>query len=278
MKVGLNQYLHRLSYSARVVTHLNSDKYPMLHKFLYQRNETMLHRLLFIIKAARSIENQERGEWGYWFFLPLSAFAEAGHELASTKKTWEKTIILFTCMGLLERSIPTEDTATTPYRRRAVQYASETGHARATAFYSIPEYSTAQLDYIEQKARRWIISKANLQHFSKSTVLDIFGSAVADRVYQDERRTPKQQIDAEQLLTSTLHHLLENQPFTSKSELLATAAAGTTSPGKLRAVWERKHYAIIESENAKHRRPTDSEKRAHSLTGNGWIITRKDSI
>lgn len=270
--MDFSEYKAGLIYNKRLLKNLTPEQAPALYKFLHQRNGSMLERLLVILDKAQHTENQEGSEWGYWFFCPLSRYAVEGQAAARQGKTWRKSIILFACMGLIDRHIPTEETAATPYQQRAVEHAHEHGRRRATAFYTVPTYNRRQLEYIESKAARWVYSKGTLQEFSKSTVIDVFGQATADRVFQDERRKPLHTIEAERALHDAVVSLLDTHPYTTKGEVLAAAtAAGASKAG---ATWQRVGRVILQRAGAKQHPPTLQQREQFSLSGNGWIITR----
>jgi hypothetical protein len=274
MKVDFNQYYQRIEHNREIIEALDSEQYPNMKNLLERRGGLIKERLLFIFQEAQR-ENQEGGRWGYWFFMPLSRFAREGAEHGRQKSTWEKTIILLSCLGMIEREIPTDENAITPYRQAALQYAKEHGHERATAFISVPEYTAGQMRYMEQKAKRWIDDGGNFNHFSKSTVIDVFGHAVADRVFQDERKKPRQTIENEKRLVDVLIHILETEYYTTKRRLIS-AAAGNDKKKKsvMAATWERASKRVLRCAGAIHHRPTDKEKMRYGLAGNGWIITK----
>lgn len=276
--MDFNQYYQRVEYNRATVEALDGERYPNTKKVLEARNEQIKKRLLFIFERAQQ-DNQEGGQWGYWFFMPLSRFVLEGAELGRQKSTWEKTIILLACLGMIEREIPTEDSATTPYRQAAVQYAKEHGHDRATAFISVPMYTDQQLEYIEGKAKRWIDGSGNFNHFTKSTIIDVFGNAVADRVFQDQRKKPRRTIEAERRLIDALGLILDTEQFITKEMLFIAAASkdGATTQPQLNAIaaaWERAGKRILKTAGAVHHRPTNQEKELYGLEGNGWIITK----
>lgn len=274
MKVDFNQYYQRIDHNRTVIESLDGDQYPNMKNLLERRGALIKKRLLFIFQEAQR-ENQEGGHWGYWFFMPLSRFAREGAEYGRQKTTWEKTIILLSCLGMIERELPTDENASTPYRQAALQYAKENGHDRATAFISIPEYTSRQLDYIERKAARWVEAGANFNHFSKSTVIDVFGHVVADRVFQDERKKPRQAIENEKRLEDMLALILETEKYTTRDRLIqATAWENVEQRNIVKATWERASKRILYNAGAVHHRPTNKEKEILGLSDNGWIITK----
>lgn len=273
MGTNVGKYRQRVKGNREIIEQLSAEQYPCLYRLLNARGGAMRQRLLYLLGIAVDTKNQEGGEHGYWFFMPLSKMAGSSG-IAKTRDTWKKTIILLCCLGLIERQIPTEESADTPYRQQAVEYAREHGKQRATAFFSVPEYNPRQLEYIESKARKWLESGANLQHFSKTTIIDTFGSAIANRVYQDERRKPKRTNEAEYELIETLLFLLERKQYTTRDELLSLAHQ--TGQRAAKATWERAGRLILAAAGARHYRPTAAEKERLGLEGNRWIITRNN--
>lgn len=285
MKVEFMSYFQRIRANIKKIEVLDDSSYPNLYRLLQRNKRALKDRLLYILQQAMTIANQEGGKYGNWFFMPLSRFATDENSPASTIATWKKTNILFVCMGLVERQIPTEADASTPYRKKAIEHAKQHGHTKATAFYSVPEYTPSQLSYIDNKAKRWIEKKGNFQHFSKTTIIDTFGNAIADRVFQDERKKPRRTTSKEAQLVAHLILLLDKFTFTTKEKLFTETAADQRpdTPDELskqyniaKATWERCSAYILREAKAKHHRPTDVEKEQYCLTGNGWIITRTE--
>ena len=174
-----------------------------------------------------------------------------------------------------------------PYERAAVQYAAEKGKQHAAEFLSFPYYSRRQLKYCEHKAQLWYEKKGNIQDWSKASIIDIFGTETANRVYNDGRIKPRYKHEAEAALMGAIVSLLETSPFTTKAQVQAAAAetlkeTGVRDEGKAinlaRRTWDRAHNDILEQCGALHKRPTNEEKEQFGLTGNGWIITYMQEV
>ena len=155
----------------------------------------------------------------------------------------------------------------------------------AAEFLSFPPYTPRQLTYIERKLRLWYKIKNNLQGWSKSKVIDVFGSATANRVYNDERKKPRYKIEAENALICTLSNILDTKGFATKDELLREAAKPSAN-GQYAEVlaryiwlynkaWEEASRRILHQANAKYKRPTNVEKMDYGLPGNTWIIIKE---
>lgn len=280
------QYKSRIFGNIFKLENLSAKEFPFLHKFLYARKGAQLKRLLFILEMARDTENQERDRWGYWLILPQSRMVELGKEFGVTALTWYRAVILFASMGLIKREIPTEETANTPYRKRAIEYAIKNGDRKAAQFIQIPNYSARQLKYIEKQAKKWIKRKATTYRLSKSTIIEVFGTCIADRVYQDERHTPFTDKEAEAQITKALVSILATSPYTTKEAVIQAAARKLGRQLKVsrdvaqiitEKAWGRAHTRLLKAESLVYKRPTAAEIERFSLPGHGWIIFRDDA-
>ena len=205
------QYANRIFRNQVAITEMQEQEYPALHRLLHERSDAKLKRLLFLLEIALNTSHQEQGENGNWFIMPFSRLAQQGAHIAKADVTWRKTITLFVAIGLIRRKIPTPETAQSPYEQKAVAYMIEQGNQHAVSFYSFPPYTDRQLRYCERKARLWYSNGGNFQDWSKATVLDVFGSVTADRVYNDSRKKPRYKTDAENTLIHILTTLLETK-------------------------------------------------------------------
>lgn len=271
------------------IEELQPRDYPNLYKLLYERRGNKQKRLCFLLETCENMPNKEHEKHGDWCILPYTRLVTLGAEYAASTQTWKHTITLFIAIGLLERKIPTAETAKTPYERAAVQYAAEKGNGNrhAAEFLRFPAYSPRQLNYCERKAKLWYEKKGNFQDWSKASVIDIFGTETANRVYNDGRIKPRYKHEAEAALMGAIVSLLETSPFTTKAQVQAAAAetlkeTGATDEGKAvnlaRRTWDRAHNDILEQCGALHKRPTNEEKEQFGLIGNGWIITYMQEV
>ena len=276
------QYANRIFRNQVTITEMQEQEYPALHRLLHERSDAKLKRLLFLLETALNMPNQEQGESGNWFIMPYSRLAQQGAHIAKTDVTWRKTITLFVAIGLIHRKIPTPETAKTPYEQKAVAYMIEQGNQHAASFYSFPPYTDRQLRYCERKACLWYSNGGNFQDWSKATVLDVFGSVTADRVYNDSRRKPRYKMDAENTLIGILSTLLETKRFTTRDELIRLAASSAANDQEsaynfrrlYELTWKRASKRILMKAYAMHKRPTDREKAEYGRVTNEWIIVR----
>lgn len=277
-------YYQRIELNIEIINTLDKAQYPFLYAVLCRRKEANKQRLLYILNDALTIENQQGGQYGYWYFKPLTAFANDKSNNSNTVVTWYKYTIFFACLGLIERHITTDEEAArpdaNPYDKKLIESRDarkkKSGRPqKATAKFSIPEYNARQLEYIEHNARKWIESKANFNQFGKTTALEVFGSRIANRVYQDRRTKPIKAVEEENGLAFILAQLLQEKPFTTIEELFA--ASGESS--KAQRIWERggaKQY-ILQMANAKApKKPSNEEKKKYNLSNNKYIIEKID--
>lgn len=271
------EYVKSVRTSWKTICRLSYEEYPNLFIFLHKRNDAIFNRLRFVFSLAEYTDNQlEKGGHCY-FFYPLSNFAHYGSMYARTELTWEKTVVLFTCVGLIDRYMPTSKTATQKYEKKALQTAKEQSHKRSTAFYSIPEYTEEHLYHMEEQARKWIEGHGNCNSFSKSTIIDIFGNDLANKIYQDKRRKPWKKTKAERDMAHILIRQLILNGYTTRNRLIAEVAEDypNESTYTARETWDRAHYRILQEVGARHHRPTQEEKEKYNLKGEGWIIKKK---
>lgn len=272
-KMTFEQYKQRIKDNREIILNLQPEQAPALYKFLHQRSGAMMQRLLFLLDMAENTDNQEGRRYGYWMYCPLVKLENEGAHVARSKKTWGTTVVMLTCVGLIDRDIPTQDTAQSPYQWRAVRHAAATGHDRSMEFISVPAYMPKQVEYMNNKAVAWFTSGATRHSFSKSTAIDAFGYGTACRVYQDERGKTQETRDTENALHDAVVSLLDTHPYTTKGEVLAAAtAAGASKAG---ATWQRVGRVILQRAGAKQHPPTLQQREQFALSGNGWIITKE---
>lgn len=266
--MNTEQYLQRIEKNTKTLGSLEG-KYPNLHRLLNRRSGALKERLLYILQQAETIRNQMGAKEGNYFFQPLTKFAGDERNDTKTAKTWQQTLILLTCLGLIRRHIPTEaDAEESPYYAKAIAAAKAQKRGRATAFFEVPAYTKERLKTADNLAGLWL-GKGNFNQFSKANIIDVFGTSIANAVYQDTRRKTQKAVEAENELLYCLVKALQEKPYTTKAELFALC----DSP-RAKATWERCSKKILQKANALHRRPTKAEMNQWSLQGMQWIITR----
>lgn len=274
-------YKTRIQANRNIINTLSCEAYPSLYHILHKNSHSLFSRLQFIFDKAEYTENQVLKDHGdFYFFCTLTRFAHDGSAYAHTRETWERTVILFACIGLIKRSLPEYKAKNTAYEKKALRTAKEQEHQRATAFYTIKPYTEEHLHHMEEMARKWIDGHGNFSDFSKTTIIKIFGYDVADIVYQDTRDESERKTELERRLAHILQIELFTHPYTTKETLIRrmVEADPEISYREARATWDRTHHDIMQATGARHHRPTAEEKERYSLNGNGWIITWDDTI
>ena len=170
----------------RVSALLQGDElkaYPGIWQVLEAQNRKYRMRLLALLGLALNTQNKELGAYGERFFISERHLAGLKAGDCRGKNTWHYTVVLFVCLGLIERKQPIV-TAHSQYQRSAVQIAQSKGqHFYATAFYSFPSYTKRQLQFINRQSNKWIMGGAPTK-LTQSSADSIFGSDIRKKVFQ----------------------------------------------------------------------------------------------
>lgn len=284
------------------------DEYPHFKKFLSMKGGIYRKRLETMLDLAETTKYQEKTEFNTErFFNSERHIAALMHETPKTTHYW---LVLFACIGLITRYIPTEETADTQRQINNVKMAQKHPHFNATANYSFKTYGKKQLEYIENKLKKWFDKGAKAK-ISNDDAHRIFGQKIANEVFNSHgthSTTPTrgESLKAQRKLfvmgiafvnpleeikergytfkSSVIYALkcaLMQLDNTHRAKELKASAAGNKKlmiekENEAERYWRECHYAVFDENKLTYRPPTKEDKQKYSLDRHEkrWIIVK----
>lgn len=237
-------YLQRLSHNREALS--NTEYLQYLSKFLTMNNGKYKKRLEALYDAAEQTDNQEPTNYGKQQFFASERYLA---KLFGTNwKTLHYSIVLFACVGLVERTIPTQETASTQRQENSITIAqAHGGKWNAIAYYTFSAYTQRQMKYIDNKLKIWF-DNGKPAIISRDKAEQIWGQHIANRVfhsYNTHSVSPNRSISR-----ATQQRLNELQQAFSKA-LEEIARQGYSHKGTVIHALKTFYYDTDEAQRAK---------------------------
>ncbi len=274
-------YEQRLIENRKVLN--NTAKWQYLTKFLTMYKGKYKKRLEALYNVAESTEKREAAAYGdEWFYDSERHMAE----LAGTDwKTLHYSIVLFACVGLIKRLIPTQETASSQRQENSVAIAQSHGDKwNAIAYYAFSTYKPEQMNYIDGKLKIWF-DNGKPAIISRDKAEQIWGQHIANRVfhsYNTHSVSPNRSISR-----ATQQHLNELQQAFSKA-LEEIARQGYSHKGTVIHSLKTFYYDTDETLRAKELKQSaegqqflmrEKEKKAERIwRQHGQLIMKENNL
>ncbi len=300
-------YLQRLTDNREALN--NTEQWQHLTKFLTMDKGKYKRRLEALYDIAEQTDNQEPTSFGKQQFFAseryLAKFAGTG------SKTWHYTIVLFACIGLIERLVPTQETASTERQQNSITIAQAHGDKwNAIAYYTFSAYNERQLEYIDNKLKIWF-DNGHPAHISRDKAEQIWGQYTANRVFHSynthsvspnrsiSKATQQRLNELQQAFSKALEEI-EKQGYSHKETVIQALQAfyyeadDTKRASELKQnatgqfllmknkerkandIWQKHRHYIMKENNLTYRqqRKGDAEKYGIPEQDKSWIICK----
>lgn len=290
---------HRAARNIRIIKNLNQQQYPSLHELLYRRRGGLFNELLYMLEAIDSkqyLQAEPFGGGSFYQRIGYFSLDEKARTINRSKDTWHYKLILLLAIGLLKRDKPNDDTQNAVKKiavdRQRRQQAKTERKIQPISFWYCDSYTQKQLKYCDIQAKKWIDSKATFTNFTKETVIRVFGEYVANRIYQDGRKTTKLTEMAYTCICEAIANIVSERGYASVDDALTLAGrtlfnrmkkppdlegqlkAFCVAISKVHKEWSKQKRDALSAGGYQYRRPTNEEKNENGIVGNEWIITK----
>ena len=119
-------------------------------------------------------------------------FDEIRKKTCKTKDNISKKINILALLGLIKKlNIYDENIVSSSIIKRTIDK-SRKEQKRCVNYYNIPNYTNKVLKEADNIASKILENKMTIKNFNKSFVISVFGQEIADKIFLDKRKIPKE--------------------------------------------------------------------------------------
>lgn len=177
---------------AKLQEKLNCGKYYYLSKLLKTKNlEDFLFDFMKLYDVMPNIKYYD-----YQYFngkcYKFIYFDEIRKKTCKTKDNISKKINILALLGLIKKlNIYDENIVSSSIIKRTIDK-SRKEQKRCVNYYNIPNYTNKVLKEADNIESKILENKMTIKNFNKSFVISVFGQEIADKIFLDKRKIPKE--------------------------------------------------------------------------------------
>lgn len=177
---------------AKLQEKLNCGKYYYLSKLLKTKNlEDFLFDFMKLYDVMPNIKYYD-----YQYFngkcYKFIYFDEIRKKTCKTRDNISKKINILALLGLIKKlNIYDENIVSSSIIKRTIDK-SRKEQKRCVNYYNIPNYTNKVLKEADNIASKILENKMTIKNFNKSFVISVFGQEIADKIFLDKRKIPKE--------------------------------------------------------------------------------------
>lgn len=212
-----------------ILQHLDPAEYPELvrlaarTKIIHNLNLIMDHMLTYLCPVWPTANRR------YFLFsiTHMTSWAKSEHQCKSGNKTWQGYIAFLDDAGLIKRlrvTGPSEDEFLNSIWLKTQERTRENRYGRmiSETLWTVPSYTPEVLKHAEEIAALYRQHHINLSHLSKSDMIRLRGSEIADRLYHDHRVISREETLVHDTMVTVINGLIEAKGYTTGQELETT--------------------------------------------------------
>lgn len=250
---------------------------PYLHWYLTRHKGKMLTRVKAILHLLAGIDNQTYYRKQWMAFISIRHLARQGQDIASCHRTWHSTLLMLQALGLITRHKPSEGDIDNRYMADSLTRRKDQA---PIGYMGAPAYTEKRLLLADRMAKKLRNSQVSTSKLSKADVIQIWGSKVANKIYQDGRTETALQKDIAKELTSTASRLIQEEGYTTRERLIQATADDLKrkyAPGSIdhynqvERLYKARGRGILTAGGITYQAPTRQQIEAYGLSNRQWI-------